>query len=47
VDLPATLSVGEYKIKVTIRDASDDGVSQAVIPLTIVADSSALDIGTP
>jgi hypothetical protein len=47
VDLPATLSVGEYKIKVTIRDASDDGVSQAVIPLTIVADSSALNIGTP
>ena len=47
VDLPATLSVGEYKIKVTIRDASDDGVSQAVIPLTIVANSSALDTDTP
>ncbi len=47
LDLPATLSVGEYKIKVTIRDASDDGVSQAVIPLTIVADASALDSGTP
>jgi len=42
VDLPETLSIGEYKIKVTMRDNSDDGVSQAVIPLTIVADQSAL-----
>lgn len=46
VDLPETLSIGEYKIKITMRDHSDDGVSQAVIPLTIVADRSAL-VDTP
>lgn len=42
VDLPETLSIGEYKIKVTMRDASDDAVAQAVVPLTVVADQSAL-----
>lgn len=47
VDLPETLSVGEYKIKVTMRDASDDGVSQAFIPLTVVADASAVPTDTP
>lgn len=46
VDLPETLSIGDYKIKVTMQDNSDEGMSQAVIPITIVADQSAL-IDTP
>ncbi|GAB4385066.1 MAG: hypothetical protein Kow0022_09590 [Phycisphaerales bacterium] len=42
LDLPATLSVGRYGIRVTMRDRSDDSVAEVVVPLTIVADSSAL-----
>jgi len=42
IDLPETLSVGKYGIRVTMTDLSDDSIAEAVIPLTIVADSSAL-----
>jgi hypothetical protein len=47
VDLPKTLSIGDYQIKVTMRDAADDGVAQVMIPLTIVANASALVDDTP
>lgn len=47
VDLPETLSIGEYQIKVTMRDAADDGMAQVMIPLTIVANASALAGDTP
>lgn len=42
IDLPATLSVGQYGIRVTMRDRTDDSVAEVVVPLTIVADASAL-----
>lgn len=42
IDLPATLTVGQYDIRVTMRDRSDDSMAEVVVPLTIVADASAL-----
>lgn len=42
LDLPETLSVGQYGIRVMMRDRSDDSVAEVIVPLTIVADSSAL-----
>ncbi|MCL4222749.1 MAG: hypothetical protein KJZ65_15425 [Phycisphaerales bacterium] len=42
IDLPATLTVGQYGVRVTMRDRSDDSVAEVVVPLKIVADASAL-----
>ncbi|MCG3124283.1 MAG: hypothetical protein GIKADHBN_02740 [Phycisphaerales bacterium] len=41
IDLPATLSVGAYSLKVTIRDKNSGASDERVIPLEIIADSSA------
>ncbi|MBC7835938.1 MAG: hypothetical protein H7Y88_12690 [Phycisphaerales bacterium] len=40
LDLPGTLGVGEFKLKVTIRDKQGGGSSESILPLRIVADSS-------
>lgn len=50
VELPETLSIGRYNLKVVVRDASADTtggvpsgrIAQALIPIQIVADASAL-----
>ncbi|KAA0214638.1 MAG: hypothetical protein DYG94_08200 [Leptolyngbya sp. PLA3] len=42
IDLPETLTVGQYGVRVTMRDRSDDSTAEVVVPLTIVADASAL-----
>lgn len=38
IDLPATLSVGRYQLKVIVRDKADDSEDERVIPIEIVAD---------
>ncbi len=38
IELPPTLSVGKYNLKVTIRDKVSGGVDERSIPLKIVAD---------
>lgn len=45
VDLPAGLSVGEYDLKVRITDDVSGARDEAIIPIRIVADASALDKG--
>lgn len=47
IDLPQTLSVGQYDVKITMRDRSDNSLAQIVIPFTIVADASAVLADTP
>ncbi len=42
IDLPQTLTVGQYEVKITMRDRADNSLAQAVVPLTIVADASAI-----
>lgn len=42
IDLPETLSIGQYGMRVTMRDRSDDSIAEVVVPFTIVADRSAL-----
>lgn len=37
-ELPATLTVGLYKLKVTVRDKVTGGVDERIVPITIVAD---------
>ncbi len=41
IELPATLSVGAYSLKVTIRDKTSGSTDEQVIPLQIIADASA------
>ncbi|MEQ8318184.1 MAG: hypothetical protein RIE77_05685 [Phycisphaerales bacterium] len=38
IDLPASLSVGRYQLKVIVRDKADDSEDERVIPIEIVAD---------
>ncbi|MBX3381821.1 MAG: hypothetical protein KF805_17135 [Phycisphaeraceae bacterium] len=38
IELPRTLTVGPYSLKVIVRDRVGGGVSEAVIPISIVAD---------
>lgn len=38
IDLPASLSVGRYQLKVVIRDHADGSEDERVIPIEIVAD---------
>ncbi len=42
IDLPATLTVGAYSLKVTIRDRTSGATDERVIPLQVIADPSAL-----
>lgn len=39
IELPPTLTVGNYSLKVTLRDRVNDAVAEAVIPIQIVADA--------
>lgn len=41
LDLPSTLSVGSYTLRVTVRDRLGGGLAERAIPITIVADRSA------
>ena len=45
IDLPASLSVGRYQLKVSVRDEISGDVSESVMPITIVADAGL--IGPP
>lgn len=38
IDLPPTLSVGSYNLKVTVRDLQSGATAERVIPLSVVAD---------
>lgn len=38
IDLPASLSVGRYQLKVIVRDKADNSEDERVIPIEIVAD---------
>lgn len=42
IELPETLSVGGYRLKVTLRDRAGGATAEAVIPIDIVANASAL-----
>lgn len=42
IDLPATLTVGAYSLKVTVRDKTTAASDERVIPVQIIADPSAL-----
>lgn len=42
IELPETLSVGSYRLKVTLRDRAGGATAEAVIPIDIVANASAL-----
>jgi hypothetical protein len=42
VDLPRTLSVGNYNLKVTVRDIGSGAIAEHAIPIRLVADASAL-----
>ncbi len=42
IELPETLSVGSYRLKVTLRDRAGGATAEAVIPIDIVANTSAL-----
>lgn len=42
IDLPETLSVGTYRLKVIVRDRKGGGVAERIIPIEIVAHASAL-----
>ncbi len=43
IELPSTLTVGEYDLKIRIIDEVTGAQDEAVIPIRIVADASALD----
>ncbi|MEM8756928.1 MAG: hypothetical protein AAGF47_04005 [Planctomycetota bacterium] len=43
IELPGTLSVGEYDLRVRITDEVSGAQDEAVIPIRLVADGSALD----
>lgn len=48
IDLPSTLSVGSYRMQITVRDrgATPTAESQAIINIDVVADPSALRFAT-
>lgn len=43
IELPPTLSVGAYSLKVILRDKTTGSVDERVIPIQIIADGSALE----
>lgn len=45
VDLPSTLTVGRYHLKVTVRDRATGAAAEAVIPIEIVADPALAGAG--
>lgn len=40
IELPASLSLGRYNLKVTVRDKGGSATAEAIIPIQIVADST-------
>lgn len=40
IDLPETLSVGAYRLKVTMRDKATGAVAERIIPIELVADAA-------
>lgn len=42
IELPATLSVGAYELKISMRDRNGGSVAERVIPVDVVADASAM-----
>jgi hypothetical protein len=42
IDLPATLTVGGYRLKVRVTDRAADASAEAVIPIEVLADVSAM-----
>lgn len=47
VELPATLSVGSYSLKVVMRDRTTGASDEAVIPITVVADPTLAGVQEP
>ncbi|MBL0928005.1 MAG: hypothetical protein IBJ11_10200 [Phycisphaerales bacterium] len=47
IELPASISVGSYSLKVAVRDRHGGAVAESVIPIEFVADSSALSAVGP
>ena len=45
IELPRTLSIGPYTLKVVVRDAVGGGVAESIIPLEIVADPALTSAG--
>ena len=45
IELPRTLTVGPYSMKIIVRDRVGGGVSEAVIPISIVADRALVNAG--
>ncbi|QOJ00010.1 MAG: hypothetical protein HRU70_05715 [Phycisphaeraceae bacterium] len=45
IELPHTLSVGAYNLKVTVRDRVSGALAEAIIPITIVADPALAGVG--
>jgi len=45
IELPRTLTVGPYTMKVIVRDRVGGGVSETVIPISIVADRALVNAG--
>ncbi|HYE60922.1 MAG TPA: hypothetical protein VD997_02905 [Phycisphaerales bacterium] len=41
IELPATLSIGRYNLKVTVKDRTSGSEAEAVLPISVVADRSA------
>ncbi len=46
IELPATLTVGAYNLKVILRDLTTGGSSEAVIPIQVVADPALAQSGS-
>jgi len=42
IDLPASLSVGKYQLKIAVRDEASGETSETVLPIMIVADEGLL-----
>ncbi len=40
IDLPATLSIGAYRLKVVVRDRVSGSVAESIIPIQVVADAN-------
>lgn len=42
IELPATLTIGKYNLKITVKDMTSSGEAEAVLPVKVVADASAI-----
>ncbi len=45
VELPATLSIGAYRLKVIVRDRVSGATAEAIVPLSVVADAGLAGVG--